>query len=31
MRSVFSPFNLRIVFSADGLVPLVTLKETANE
>jgi hypothetical protein len=25
MRSVFSPFNLRIVFSADGLVPLVNI------
>ena len=25
MRSVFSPSNLRIVFSADGLVPLVDL------
>jgi hypothetical protein len=25
MRSVFSPSNLRIVFSADGLLPLVNI------
>jgi len=25
MKSVFSPSNLRIVFSADGLVPLVNI------
>ena len=25
LRSVFSPCNMRIVFSADGLVPLVNI------
>ena len=31
MRSVFSPSNLRIVFSADGLVPLVNIWRTLRQ